>query len=155
MLETVKSMQVLAFVSVYLMARKLLQYFVKSEKTCQNMALVLGKYWFCEDKTFFTDCTTLFCTHQYDFVCMKTLQFFKHFHDSSVLRKNRVFSEIRKIFAFPVISEKSFLVPRWFLIKRLITLYLSDQVWLNWFFCTDISMFCKLEYRKLVALVLY
>ena len=72
------------------------------------MALVLGKYWFCEDKTFSTDCTTLFCTRQYDFGCMKTLQFFKHFHNSSVLRKNRVFSEIRKIFAFPVISEKSF-----------------------------------------------
>ena len=72
------------------------------------MALVLGKYWFCEDKTFSTDCTTLFCTRQYDFGCMKTLQFFKHFHNSSVLRKNCVFSEIRKIFAFPVISEKSF-----------------------------------------------
>ena len=81
---------------------------VASEKTLENMALDLGKYWFCEEETFSTDCTSLSCTRQYEFGCMKTLHFFKHVHNNYAHRKNRVFPQILEISAFLIISKKLF-----------------------------------------------
>ena len=94
---------------LYILWRENLYYFsVASEKTLEDMALDLGKYFFCENETFSTDCTSLSYRRQYEFRCMKTSQFFKHFHNNYALRKNRIFSQILEISAFLIISQKLF-----------------------------------------------
>ena len=81
---------------------------VASEKTLEDMALDLGKYCFCENETFSTDCTSLSYRRQYEFCCMKTSHFFKHFHNNYALWKNLIFSQIFEISAFLIISQKLF-----------------------------------------------
>ena len=94
---------------LYILWRENHCYFsVASEKTLEDMALDLGKYCFCENETFSTDCTSLSYRRQYEFCCMKTSQFFKHFHNNYALRKNRSFSQILEIYAFLILSRKLF-----------------------------------------------
>ena len=135
MLETVKSMQVLAFVSVYLMARKLLQYFVAFEKNMPKYGLSSWKIlvlwrqdlfyglhhpilytpvWFCLHENF-----AIFQTLPRQFCTSKKSCFFGNSQNF------RISSHFRKII---------FWYRDGFWLKRLITLYLSDQVWFNWFF---------------------
>ena len=77
------------------------------KKMHKNKALLLGKCWFCDDKTFSTDCTTIFCACQYDFCCRKTSQYFKHFHSTSVVWKNRVFQKFSKYLHFLLFLKNS------------------------------------------------
>ena len=92
-------MEILAFFLYIVWRENVCDFSVTSEKTLENMTLDLGKYWLSGEETFLTDCTSLSCTRQYEFCCVKTAVF-QTPQQLYALQKNLDFSEILEISKF-------------------------------------------------------